>query len=239
MKAQDRFFKEGRPTHVDVGYHYTKPDNLESISCSGLLSLRERRDHGIVSNFNGASHGDGIYTAPNPSSFHKFGDIGVMVVRLQGTSSISPRGRNYDCDNNSVRVVKKKQRAGEESFTVLQQSCQCLPVIQFTNNMIFPNCHSYIGNQIIEEYHCGLQELVDTHFNSDRNPPLSPSRKLSPMNADSQRSPWWTFSSIKAAIRKYFSPASTSSLSFRNCGVADVHFNSSKGRYEKRLLDQS
>ena len=183
MKAQDRFFQEGRPTHVDVGYHYTQPCHVDSIACTGLLSLSERRDHGIVAKCNGSSHGDGIYTAPNPSRYQRRGEIGVMAARLKGKSSLSSRHREGPGNENSVMVVKKNSRPVEEYLTVLQQSCQCLPVFQFTSNMILPYYNGYIGNQIIQEYHCGLQQLFDKYFNSGRDPVLSPSWKLSSMTS--------------------------------------------------------
>ena len=113
LQAQEKFRSEGRPFSVDIGYHYTQSANLDRIQTDGLLSRPERKANKIKSKHNGSAYGEGIYTARDVSFFHgsRYGDMCLMVARLKGISSVSPKGHQYDCNNNSVLVTQGQIRA--------------------------------------------------------------------------------------------------------------------------------
>jgi hypothetical protein len=41
LAAQDRFQTSSKPTHVDIGYHYTTTANVDRIQTTGLLTRSE------------------------------------------------------------------------------------------------------------------------------------------------------------------------------------------------------
>ena len=76
----------------DLGYHYTTHENLARIRTDGLLSKTERASHDIHEvKFNGSAFGDGIYAASTPHAFRnqRYGNVGVLVVRLHVSSELS------------------------------------------------------------------------------------------------------------------------------------------------------
>jgi hypothetical protein len=78
--TQQEFYRNGKDTHVDTGYHYTHSVNMASIKQSGLLSVQERAQLSSPSaNTNGSLFGDGIYTGNNPFSYHMFGGAFVLL----------------------------------------------------------------------------------------------------------------------------------------------------------------
>lgn len=52
-----------RPWTVDVAFHWTRLENLESIREGGLLTKTERDASGIQARYHGSSYGNGVYTA--------------------------------------------------------------------------------------------------------------------------------------------------------------------------------
>ena len=84
FQAQEKFRKIGLPCNVDIGYHYTRPENMSRIQTDGLLSKAERNANGIQSNFNGEAYGPGIYTGNDPDSFCVYGKVGLIVAPLKG-----------------------------------------------------------------------------------------------------------------------------------------------------------
>jgi hypothetical protein len=89
FEQQLEFIRLERPADLDIGFHYTTPENLDSIRSEGLLTKPERAERearGIESHFNGSSRGDGVYTSHTPTGYH-YGTICLTVLRLQGTSS--------------------------------------------------------------------------------------------------------------------------------------------------------
>lgn len=69
LEKQQEFLKNGIPSYIDVGYHYTHPDNMRKIRSNGLLTLAERKAKSIHSRNHGSVFGDGIYIANYPTSF--------------------------------------------------------------------------------------------------------------------------------------------------------------------------
>ena len=86
LKLQEGFrLDESKPTHVDIGYHYTRPDAMDRIRTDGLITHAERQASGINSH-NGSVFGDGIYTGNTPFPFRHFGEAGLIVARLKGAT---------------------------------------------------------------------------------------------------------------------------------------------------------
>jgi hypothetical protein len=162
LSAQQAFHTAGKPTAVDLGYHYTQKENMATISSDGLMSSEERATKGVsaVRN-NGASYGHGVYTATNPCAWHGYyGDVGLIVARLQGV--------NVDFDLSSRGSIHDSVTVGRESVgecVVLASSKQCIPILQFDSSQISRNSHVHPGNMMVNRYHVFLQALIDEMFN--------------------------------------------------------------------------
>jgi hypothetical protein len=169
LDVQDRFIEEGKPHSVDIGYHYTKDDNIERIRTDGLLTRQDRRGKSIfATRENGSFFGDGIYTSNNPVAFRSMGEIGLLVARLKGRSVrivnryeiiATPNGR---CDT----IIGNKSFSRVPSFTdeiVLKASPQALPLIKYPAAVISSDYGN--GETPVTKYHKMLQELVDEFFN--------------------------------------------------------------------------
>ena len=179
-EAQAVFGFDQKMTHVDIGYHYTRGDNLHNIRSNGLLTRTERRAKGVDNNYNGSAWGDGVYTANNPHAFRNgnFGDTGLIVARLQGDRRPAVlHGRSFVGDTAIANAGMQNE------MVILGQSYQCVPLVQFQNS-IFRD-----GNAVsaIWAYHGKLQQIVDTFFNDGAQtqvlggpPPADWSRLSSP-----------------------------------------------------------
>ena len=86
LDLREEFKAKKLPYRIDIGYHYTNASNMAEIRTNGLLSKADRESRSVKSNFNGSVFGDGIYTAENPTAFQHFGEVGLLVGRLQGKS---------------------------------------------------------------------------------------------------------------------------------------------------------
>jgi len=84
LDKQEEYVKAGVNGYIDTGYHYTKSQNLTKIRSHGLMTAAERSEKNVTSTIGGSYFGDGIYTANNGTNFKGFGDIGIIVCRLQG-----------------------------------------------------------------------------------------------------------------------------------------------------------
>ena len=147
-------------TDVDIGYHYTRTENLERIRTDGLLSRKEREANNIQSNYNGSSFGDGVYVASNPWAYHNaYGDVGLMVARLRGVC------QNYPAqfDGNTNTITARADTVQE--FTVLEKSCQCVPLLQFSAQSIAAFMDDRPGNKAVFLHQVELQKLLDDVFN--------------------------------------------------------------------------
>ena len=130
----------------DLGYHYTNADNLARIRTDGLLSQAERNSQSIrEKTYNGSVYGDGIYAASNPYAYRnkRFGDIGVMVVRLHGGVQ-----RQLQAHTQPVCIDTKPEATAEHfdstvvsskeyrEFVVLRTAGQCLPLCIFSGTRL-------------------------------------------------------------------------------------------------------
>ena len=92
IEKQEEFRAEGKPCLIDLGFHYTQATNLGSIQTGGLLTKQERDAQNVKARYNGSAYGDGIYTASGPADTwnQRYGNIGIMVARLQGRTGDTP-----------------------------------------------------------------------------------------------------------------------------------------------------
>jgi hypothetical protein len=163
LSAQQAFHTAGKPTVVDLGYHYTQKENMASIRSDGLMSSKERTAKGLsVARFHGAKYGNGIYTATNPCAWHGvYGDVGLIVARLQGANVDFDRAGPNTGNRDSVTVERDNVR----ECVVLASSKQCIPILQFDSSQISRNSHVHPGNMMVNRYHVALQALIDEMFN--------------------------------------------------------------------------
>ncbi|GKY99616.1 E3 ubiquitin-protein ligase dtx3l [Mayamaea pseudoterrestris] len=145
LSKQEELRVAGLSTEVCYGYHYTKEENLSRIQTDGLLTQHERASKKIKSNFNGALHGDGIYTSDRPDTHrgHPYGNIGLFVARLKGQIS----GESSTSTFVSGHVV------------VLRKSDQCVPLFKYSGE----------PEHVIRMCHQTLQPFFDSWFNKDAN----------------------------------------------------------------------
>ncbi|GAX26585.1 deltex [Fistulifera solaris] len=153
LKAQESLEEQGRDTSVDVGYHYTNSEEcMTRIRVDGLMTLAERDAAGIPRVFNGASYGDGIYTANNPSSYSGYGPIGLLVARLKGTTT-KTTGTPADQANSVIG------RAGAaDEILVLRNSRHCLPLIEYETALASSH------KALLESLEQDLQALISKYM---------------------------------------------------------------------------
>jgi hypothetical protein len=163
LTTQQEFRAAGKPTVVDLGYHYTKSKRLTSIYTNDLLNQLDRDKLSLSVHNNGAKYGHGIYTATSPCSFHHFGDAGLLVLRLAG-DNIEYDKMNTDWGKHHDSMTAKPNTPYE--MMVLKTSQQCFPVLQFDAKKISPSNHACPGNMLVMSYHVAIKALVDDIFNS-------------------------------------------------------------------------
>lgn len=159
---QKDFQSQGKDTHVDIGFHYTKSSLLHSIRQDGLLTKAERNRSPFMDQVpsNGGTFGDGLYLGNNPFSYHAFarGDICLFVARLKGQTNKFEERQVGD-------TTLLGRSGGTDEVCVLQSSAQALSLAYFSSDLIDPLDDSNAGNRMTHEYHCSLQAIVDEFFN--------------------------------------------------------------------------
>lgn len=160
LEMESEFRRMGKPSSVDIGYHYTRAKNILQIRNNGLLTKIERDQKGISTNYNGSLYGDGIYTANNPGEFYEtYGPVGLIVLRIQGR--VGMKRSMSDDDINTII----DQPAPMNRMVVLKTSSQCLPILQYDATKINrhnPKCRAV---ELLVEAHQTLQRLVDSLLN--------------------------------------------------------------------------
>jgi hypothetical protein len=127
VQTQEIFRKAGKPTHMDVGYHFTKTQYLPSIRVHGLLTKAERQARNIDSRHNGAAFGDGICTGNNCFTFANYGDTGLSVARLRGeTQTATHQGQGFVVGGTALANPNRI-----DEMVILQHSNQCVPLLKF------------------------------------------------------------------------------------------------------------
>ena len=164
------------PTYIDIGYHYTDSKNMHHIRTNGLMSKQERTNSNIAANSNGAVFGDGIYTANNPCNFSSYGNIGLVVARLQGKAVKVPmdmaltvrKGSNETNSANTIigdkSALGNKWPSNDSSHEfVLRKASQCLPMVKYNGSLLSqPN-----GLKCIAYLHDELQKIIDDLCNDE------------------------------------------------------------------------
>ena len=157
LATQHKFEEEGKPSYVDIGFHYTKRVNLKTIRSGGLLSKSERESKRVKPHRNnGTAFGDGIYSGHNAFDFEGYGDTGLIVARLPGLHmDVDQANEGYSKGNNSISGT---HRLG--MLLVLESSSQCVPLVQFDKQL------SQTQSDLIESFQIRLGQVLDSTFNS-------------------------------------------------------------------------
>ena len=180
LERQEEFVQDNIPSHVDIGYHYTNPPNMQAIRTNGMMTKGERKSQRITSSTkHGSVFGDGIYTGNNPKSFRKYGSIGLLVARLQGNTVKVPytlQHKTIQANTNTVIGDKMLHLSGTHATAggavawpktdkyheiVLRSSSQCLPMVKFDGSMTA----QAQGRQCIKYFQTSLQVILDELFN--------------------------------------------------------------------------
>jgi hypothetical protein len=195
--------------NVDVGFHWTRLENLESIREGGLLTKMERDQSGISAHYHGSSFGDGVYTASSPFDFYgRYGEACLIVARLKGVSGF---GR---VDNQVHTVVDRTGR-----MAVLKTSKQCFPIFVFHKNDISINNAAFQGNQSIRQCHADVQRILDEFLNDGFQTPVPCFYECTSIHRVS-RAPAFprtaTYSSLMRQPRRYNSSFATQARDDQN-----------------------
>jgi hypothetical protein len=163
LTLRNEFANDKKPIDVDVGYHYTRPENLKSIVQNGLLSRRElNRCQVKPAGIAGHSYGDGVYIAKDPISFaNRYGKLCIMTARGMWGNRISlPEplrlGEIEEAMDMDTRLVQTD--AGQE-FAVLKRSSQCLPIFSFRASLTGYDAPLFC--RIVLCYHEKVQAVLD------------------------------------------------------------------------------
>jgi deltex len=162
IQTQEQFRSAGKPTAVDIGFHYTHEENLANIRLNGLLSMKERNSRKIKPvKDNGKSFGEGVYTSANPTAFHgRYGTSGILVLRLLGKNGdVESNCRTSKYDSVTVN------RHQVQEIVVLSSGRQCIPIFSFDSSHIDLANPLKPGNLTLDKCQFSLQAFVDRVFN--------------------------------------------------------------------------
>ena len=180
METQEKLRWQGKPTKVDLGYHYTSESCMKHIRTGGLLTKKERLEQKVGIRANGAVFGDGIYTANNPFCFRGFGVVGLLVARLQGVTRRVENFQLPERDGSFETIVGNKKRrqnhhGNRYAFldhydeVILLEPSQCVPLIRYSSKLI-PQAIQYGGpysETPLLKFHIEMQKLLDEFFNKN------------------------------------------------------------------------
>ncbi|GKY93857.1 E3 ubiquitin-protein ligase dtx3l [Mayamaea pseudoterrestris] len=142
MLAKQKEFKSlSICSHVDIGFHWTRHENMKRIRTDGLLTFKERSKRQIHAKHNGSTYGDGVYTSDLHTSHKDFGPVCLLVARLKGATS---------------NVVSDSTTYEQSPMVVLRSSAQVVPLIQFTT----------ASDNLVHQYKSRLQALIDIFINA-------------------------------------------------------------------------
>lgn len=172
LNCQKCFRNSNSPNKVTLAYHYTNKGAMNSIKHNGLMTPAER----CTGKQNGATYGDGIYTATNPFAFQdRYGEVGLLVAVIKGkTERVKKTSPEISGQTNTVIGNKFTDRSqvffepdSNQFFdeVVLLESSQCLPLVEFSSSLVSKTEDDSTGNNTIWAYHREMQRVVDTFFN--------------------------------------------------------------------------
>ena len=192
--CQETFRDDNKNANVDIGFHFTSEAVLKHIQRDGLMTMEDReanpklnpqeasRKHGLV-------FGDGVYTGNTPADLKRYGNVGLLVIRLQGkTKRIMPNDVELfgTLEKPGVRVkssVGIGQKAKSEGYDtvignkagsktpnrdrydeiVLLQSSQVVPVLKF-NATLIEDGSTTIPPALVPWLNA-MKKIVDDFFN--------------------------------------------------------------------------
>jgi hypothetical protein len=172
LVTQHEFRLAGKPTTIDLGYHYTQKEHMESIGETGLKTMSERKENGIeVVRNNGATYGEGIYTGSNPLGFHGYyGDVGLIVARLLGSNAVvngdtikGSKRLDKTSTHDSITVQRKLKIV---DIVVVSTSKQCVPILQYNTRQLDPSFFTHPGNVALLKCSTELEAIVDRVLNA-------------------------------------------------------------------------
>lgn len=97
LQTQHEFALAGKPCNVNVGFHFTRHQNMAKIRENGLLARRDcTAQNNLPFQLHGASLGDGVYTADDahqvgPELNYRYGQTGLLVARFSKDRTREPR----------------------------------------------------------------------------------------------------------------------------------------------------
>jgi len=170
FEMQSSFHQQGKPTVVNVGYHFCRCSNLQRIQEQpGLWSKIQSR--GV----NQSQDGEGVYTFNRPplgdnssvvpSFVNKLddGDVYMIVARLEGNQALLMRSPSASRRQWTESI--DSLRGGD--IVVLKTSAQFFPLLKFSSGMLFEHAGRLKSNlrvlQLLQER---LQFMLNDFFNS-------------------------------------------------------------------------
>jgi hypothetical protein len=165
LDAQKDFKHRNVPYLVDIAYHHTRSENLQTIRTDGLLTHSERQSRNIHSHYNGSVYGDGIYASLDPTKHanQRYGDTTILLARMRGKESPD----RYSTDEKNTLIVPSS------NFFVLQCSNQCIPLFQFEAKRLVGHCRFNRSRDTEEflrklaDFQKQVQTLLDKIFNEN------------------------------------------------------------------------
>jgi hypothetical protein len=161
---------------VDIGFQYYLHDKISGINEPVIPAC--------------SYSGSGSYTGDDPFAFYPYHEavkhqthssgnmkeiVGVVVARLKGSvrdgdqcsaTSEGDKGERRMYTSVRTRLLQNNR----PDVLVLSKPDQCLALLRFTpaNDVIDLLDNDAPGNQILFEYHCELQHILDEVFNNGR-----------------------------------------------------------------------
>lgn len=194
LECQETFKQAKKNTKVDVGFHFTSESGLEHIQRDGLMTMEDRESNPKLNpqeagRKHGLAFGDGVYTGNVPAVIKRYGNVGMLVIRLQGkTKRISPNDveltgtlakpgcrvkpsvavgqkaihEGYDTviGNKQWSTTPNRERYDE---IVLLQSCQVVPVLKFNATLVRDKSTAIPGAFL--PWVNAMKKIVDDFFN--------------------------------------------------------------------------
>ena len=139
LNCLDQFRAQGKPTGVEVAFHYTQELFLPSISLNGLVSDNKTR-------CNGHAFGRGIYVGTNPHAFSVYGEVGLLVLILKGTvRHLDTHASSFGHQVDTLLGNKLMQKSATSidfptspyfDEIILQRDEQALPLFSFPSSLV-------------------------------------------------------------------------------------------------------
>lgn len=194
LELRDTFQAKGKDVSVDIGYHYTSSSALKHIQQDGLMTHCDRLSNKKLNQQevepkHALLFGDGVYTGNFPAEFIKYGEIGILVARLQGQKfRVQPDDVNIGgtLKNYSMKPLNKADTLGQAAVdagfdtiignksigrqpyyrldeVVLLRSSQCIPLVYFPSSLI-----KYYHTEVpepIKHYLDAMEKATNTYLN--------------------------------------------------------------------------